>query len=131
MPTFTRTGPDGTLTRVAGEPWFWVAHYGPGEHLAQFDARDGTFHRFGEIDRERLTTFALAHRDDAARRFEVPMKPWMRPIHAYRNVVLNANTLREVRIRTYLFGYQETVEGRNVKHLVQVWPDGRTVLVRG
>jgi hypothetical protein len=103
--------------------------YDDGSHLAQFDDRDGTFHRFAEIDRARLAHFRLVHRDGPLRGFDIPIRPGMRPIHAYRVLTLNAGTPEEVRIRTYLFGYQETLNGRNVKAVLQVWPEGRVVLM--
>jgi len=120
---------DGTAQAVAEEPWGWQAVHDDGTVLCQFDRRDGTFHPFGAIDRARLAVFSLVHRDDASRRFDIPIRPGMRPIHAYRVVVLNAGTARETRIRTYLFGYQETRRGRNVKAVLQVWPEGRVTLM--
>ena len=126
---FAAESADGTAHAVAEEPWGWQAVYDDGAVLSQFDRRDGRFHPFGAIDRARLAVFSLVHRDDASRRFDLPMKAGMRPIHAYRVMVLNAGTDREVRIRTYLFGYQETRQGRNVKAVLQVWPEGRVTLM--
>lgn len=75
---------------VEGEPWFWVAHYDDGSFLAQFDGATGRFHRFREIEASRLARFELRAAFSPALRFELPVRPGMRPIHFYRNVVLNA-----------------------------------------
>jgi hypothetical protein len=132
MPTETEQRPifhatDGEA--VAGEPWYWVARYADGSHLAQFDAGDRTFHRFSEIDPERLETFVLQAAFAPSLRFELPLRTGMRPIHFYRNRVLNAGTPEEVRVRLYCFGHQRTLGGRNVKTILEVYPTGTVKLV--
>ena len=114
---------------VAGEPWFWVARYGDGTHLAQFDAETMAFHRFGEIDLGRLDVFALHAAFAPALRFELPVRDGTRPIHFYRNRILNAGTPDEARVRVYCFGFQRTVGGRNVKTILEVHTTGVVMLV--
>lgn len=116
---------------VEGEPWFWVAHYDDGSFLAQFDGATGRFHRFREIEASRLARFELRAAFSPALRFELPVRPGMRPIHFYRNTVLNAGTPDEVRVRVYCFGYQQTVGGRNVQTVLEIHPSGAVVVRDG
>jgi len=122
MPTFTYRAPDGAAEPVAPEAWSWTARYADGTELAQFDARDGTFHRFDEIDLNRLVAFEV--RRAAGRVFRVRVTPGMRPIHFKRHRRENVGTPEETHTVLYCFGYQETVGGRNVKCVLTVFPDG-------
>ena len=103
--------------------------YGDGTHLAQFDAETMAFHRFGEIDLGRLDVFALHAAFAPALRFELPVRDGTRPIHFYRNRILNAGTPDEARVRVYCFGFQRTVGGRNVKTILEVHTTGVVMLV--
>lgn len=113
---------------IALERWVWVAVYSDGTSLRQFDPDTGRFHRFSEIDLERLAAFALQDVTDPERLLEVRISPGRRPIHFYRNLRLNVGTPEEARVRVYCFGYQETLHGRNHKVILQVHPNG-TVIV--
>jgi hypothetical protein len=124
MPTFTLTRPDGSAEPVAAEPWLWVARYGDGDHLPQFCPERGAFHRFGDIDLERLTALEVRPADGGAPGFTVPMRPGMRPIFFKRHRRLHVGTPNEHHEVLFCFGYQETVGGRNVKCVLTIRPDG-------
>lgn len=125
---------------VSGEPVFWAAYYRDGGQLRQFDPETGRFHRFADIDLERLTAFTLQGAGPGADGrpwgFVVPIVQGRRPIHFYRNGMLEVNTPRRRRVRTYGFGFQETGFERdsfgtvltdrvvNVKSIIEVLPGG-------
>lgn len=127
MPTFTCIGEGGALA-VQGEPWFWVARYADGSHLAQFDAEDGTFHRFAEIDLGALAVFEVRRAAAGGQVFSVQVTPGMRPVFFMRHQRLHLGTPDERSVKLYCFGYQETVGGRNVKAVLTLRPDGSVSL---
>jgi len=127
MPTFTCIGEHG-VEAVAGEPWFWVARYGDGGALAQFDAEDGTFHRFAEIDLDRLAAFEVRRAVAGGQVFSVHIAPGMRPVFFMRHQRLHVGTPAEERVKLFCFGFQETVGGRNVKAVLTVAPDGSVAM---
>lgn len=128
--TYTYTHPDGTQEPVQADEWTWIAVYGEGRGLSQYDTVDLRFHKFAEIDLGALKVFAVQHMTDPTRRFEIHMKPGMRPIFFYRTFIEKVvGSNEEVRTRLVCFGYQETVNGRNVKSIVQLWPNGAVALL--
>ena len=124
MPTFTYRHAEGPAQAVEDEDWCWVARYADGTHLAQFDARDGSFHRFDEIDLGRLVAFEVCPARGPVCVFSVRIRPGMRPIFFKRHQRLHVGTPQETHVVLFCFGYQETVGRRNVKTLMTIRPDG-------
>jgi len=122
---------DGEVSEVALEAWVWEAHYSDGTVMYQYDPDTLKFHRFGEIIPDNLTSFVLRNAENPVQRVEVVMSEGMRPIHFYRNSILNIGTPEEVRVRTWCIGYQETIRGVNFKAITQVFPDGTLKLLKG
>jgi len=115
--------PEQGRLKVPLERWGWIAIYNDGTALKQFNDETLVFHQFKEIEQEKLETFVMQSYEDITKRYEIHMSDGMRPIHFYRNTVFNAATKHEKRIRTYMFGFQETVGGKNRKTLLQILPN--------
>lgn len=126
--TFKYIAPDGHVEMVDGEPWFWVAYYHDGGMLSQFDAETRTFHRFAEIDLERLAVFEVRRPVEGPSAFSIRISPGMRPIFFKRHQRLYVGTPHERHDVLFCFGYQETVGGRNVKTLLTLRPDGTVTI---
>lgn len=124
MPTFTYRTPNGADEAVEAEAWSWTARYADGTTVAQFDARDGTFHRFDEIDLGRIAELEVRPARGPGCAFRVHVVPGMRPIFFKRHRRLHVGTPHERHEVLYCFGYQETVGGRNVKCVLTVGADG-------
>lgn len=113
------------------ENWKWIAYYNDGSVLQQFDPSDYTFHRFDEIDQNKLAVFEMVFTGDNelvvsshAIHF-LPKK--MKLIHFYRHIVLNMRTPSETKIKVYCFGFERNIRGRVCKHLTYIFPDGKII----
>lgn len=96
------------------EPWQWVAVYKDGSTLTQFDLQPkgvAIFHRFDEIDRDKLAMIELRHDQHAPVR--VPIPEGAKPIHFYRNTSLENDGLQ---LRYYVIGYEQDKQ----RHLIMV-----------
>ena len=120
---------DGVSEEVPLERWVWLAIYKDGSYLKQFDEETGLFHQFKEIDIPQLDVFGMQSSEDENKRYEIHMKEGMTPIHFYRNQMLNVGTEEEVKVRFYCFGYQDNVNGNNVKTLLKILPNDMVAIL--
>jgi hypothetical protein len=106
------------------------------EELHQFDAQ-GRFHRFHEIDQERVALFVLYKpqteeqvKAEGQRRIDIviPEGKDLKLIHKYRNFIFHAGTPFESRHRVYVIGYK--VKGQQ-PHYNYVMPNGTVVQCYG
>jgi len=104
------------------ERWVWGIVYKDGTEISQFGG-DGTFHRVGEVDQDRIAMAVLHRFDDFSRRVDIPWRAGMRLIHKYRNIVLEAGTEAERQARVYMFGYKDGAH----HSVLFVLPDDRIV----
>lgn len=120
--TFTFTS-EGVIEQIPLERWVWIAIYKDGSFLKQFDEVTGLFHQFREINLDQLDVFAMQSVSDENKRYEIHIAEGMTPIHFYRNQMLNVGTDEEVKVRLYCFGYQQNIEGVNVKTIMKIFPN--------
>jgi hypothetical protein len=113
------TEADGSQTPVEPERWQWGVVYSDGTELLQFES-DGSFHRIGEVEQDRVTLFALYKPTDPTRRIDIPVRPGMRLIHKYVNV---RPAGMESFVRVYCVGYR--MDG--AAHFTYVLPDDRII----
>lgn len=108
---------------VEAEKWQWIAKYKDGTELRQFDV-NGVFHRFHEIDQEKLSSFSMVHKDGQHDPFFFSFPIGAKLIHFYRNKILNIGQENEMRVRLYCFGF----EANQVKVLFVIMPDDHLVI---
>jgi hypothetical protein len=97
----------------------WVALYSDGSGLCQYNG-DGSENKYADIDRARLTNFAL-FTDDHRKVVEIHLEPGQRLI--YRRRV--EHPPGKPKIVVYMVGWQQTIAGQNVQSIAYVFPDGR------
>lgn len=95
----------------------WVARYNDGTELTQFNA-DGSEHRYTDIDRSKLVSFAL-YDADGGKILEVHLEPGQRLIYRRRVETRDGTPLKVV----YIVGWQQTIAGQNVQSICYVFPD--------
>lgn len=114
------------------ERWGWLVGYNDGTNLKQFETveneQDGIYHQFNEIDQSKLDVFIMEKIGDASKRLILPIKPGMKLIHFYRNIVLNLGTDEEERFRLYCFGYIEKGITEDKKVILEIWPNDEIVI---
>lgn len=108
---------------VYPEKWRWEAKYNDGTELKQFDDETGFFHQFKEIDQSKLHIFKMLSEDNPTG-YQLLFNPVeMKLIHFYRNTVLNALTPEEIKLKTYIFGFEKIIDKKVYKHLMFIMPD--------
>lgn len=103
------------------EVWGWEAQYEDGQILKQF-ADDGIFHQFSEINQAKLAVFKMTSKVFPQTYSLLFSDPAMKPIHFYRNTILNASTELEERSRYYCFGYEKKIGSRTHKCIMIITP---------
>lgn len=106
---------------IQPEAWRWEVAYHGGDVLRQFDD-NGIFHRFGEIDQGRLFAIRMVHDSHSPHTVMVPEGAKL--IHFYRNIIANASTPDEFRVRLYCFGYEKN----GVTVICVIMPNGEIVV---
>lgn len=114
---------NGKAEEVKEERWGWGVVYRDGTELKQF-GDDGIFHRFAEIDQERVAMFVMI-KPDGTGRVDMPLPEGVQIFHFYRQLVLNANTPEEKRITIYCFGWKD--KKTKAEHYHFILPDDRMV----
>jgi len=109
--------------------WYWSAVYSDNTYFDEIED-DGTLHNFREIDQERLIGFILRPLHAHLPQFAVQVTPNKRVIFfRKRKKVLNMNTGEQYDAPPFqCIGFQETVNGRNVKSYLFVDVEGNSVL---
>lgn len=114
---------EGKEIEVPIEKWIWGVVYSDGTELKQFDA-NGRFHQFKEIELDRVILFVMVN-VETEQRYDLVITPEVEPFHMYRNVVLNAATPGEQRVRIYCFGYKHKGAEKYLYNFIM--PDGHLV----
>lgn len=109
------------------EKWIWAVSYKDGQEFIQFD-RSGQFHQFKEVDIAQVTRLTMVKTEDTSKQYSIVISDDIKPFHFYRNTVLNAGLENEVRLRTYVFGYEDRRTGESMYHFIL--PDDRIVITR-
>ena len=109
--------------------WYWEARFADGTFLEELED-DGTLHGFREIDQERLVGFILRPLFDHLPQFAVQITPGKRLIFfRKRKKILDMNTGEQSDAPPFqCIGFQETVNGTNVKSYLYVAADGSSLL---
>jgi hypothetical protein len=127
--------------------YFWVAHYADGNCLPQFNPNTGEEQAFRDIEQNKLVRFGYYPFSEDFANFlkekghdvesrslpivEVNIYPPRRLI-AYRTRTLSMSLQGSGETKEtikYVIGYQETIEGRNRKVLVQVDENGNVEIL--
>ena len=111
----------------------WRAQYDDGSHLDEHDA-DGRGVGFASVDQSRLVALELLPQSGGIP-YRLQLGEGMRPIF-FRRRAVTVNPSDGVpedervidRKTSTVIGWQRTVEGRNVKSLVVLLPDGSVLL---
>lgn len=112
---------------VIPEKWQWEANYFDGKFLKQFDD-NGIFHQFREIEQSSLGLFKMVN-SETGKTFTLIFQPQkMKLIHFYRNIVLDARTQDERKIRIYCFGFEKKFLGRTQKTILAIMPNDNLVI---
>jgi hypothetical protein len=109
---------------VQEEVWQWEAIFQDGSNLSQFDQKTGLFHQFTEIDQSKLAVFKMispTHPQVYSLVFDAKT---MKLIHFYRNVVLEAATESERRVKLYCFGYED----KSKKQIFAITPESELII---
>ena len=96
------------------------------DELKQYTA-DGVFHRFSEIDQERVDIFTMFRVDDETmiKRIDIEVSPDMQLFHFYRNIGLDYQSKENFRkIRIMLFGWKSKDGGMCYNYIL---PDDRLI----
>jgi hypothetical protein len=96
---------DGKVEDVEVEQWAWSVVYKSGEKLQQFDD-NGTFHQIGEVDQDKVISFAFYKPRDLKKSIEIFLPKGARLIHRYIRTKLHASTPQEINLTIYVFGYK-------------------------
>jgi hypothetical protein len=117
---------------VQREIWRWVAIYADGSALRQFELADGRaiFHKFAEIETDKLFIFRLEH--DTEQPIDVLIPHAAKPIHYYKHTIARHEQRHESgqsitwedRIKWYVIGYE--LDGR--KSLIVVTDKNEKIL---
>lgn len=106
----------GEWESVANERWQWIAVYGDGKFLKQFDD-SGIFHQFKEIDQAKLTIFSMV---SGNKQINVEFKPdKMKLIHFYQIHGRRFACGPDVQYKLYCFGYAMN----GINHIFVILPD--------
>ncbi len=109
------------------EAWQWEATYEDGTVFKQF-GDDGIFHQFDEIDQERLAVFRMVS-PKHSQIYTLLFSPLeMKLIHFYRNIILNAGTENEERVRIYCFGYEKKIGSKVHKVILMITPSNGVIV---
>jgi hypothetical protein len=117
----------GKWIKASPEEWQWEATYEDGTSLKQF-GDDGIFHQFVEIDQKRLAVFKMVSPDHPEIYTLLFSDPEMKLIHFYRNIVFNAGTESEKRIRIYCFGYEKKIGTKVQKTILMITPSNGVII---
>lgn len=104
---------DGTIVQL--EQWQWRADYTNSQYLLQFDAETSAYHSFNEIDQSKLRSFSMICAA-TGQKHTLLLPTGAKLIHFYRNVVLEAYTQNEQKIKLYCYGYE--LAGHKVLHAI-------------
>ena len=100
----------------------WLAIYNDESHLNQYN-EDGSENAYKDIDRNRLSYFAMIEGDKAVLIIEFE-RPTQKLIYRRRHFVNLAGGHEMI----HLVGWHENINGTSVKVINYIYPDGRILL---
>lgn len=106
--------------------YHWLARYTDGGQLPQFEGDQE--HLFSEVDQRRLASMTLVPCKEGLHPHTVALGDGRRLILVRRNLIHVTGGVESGRETIYLLGWQQTVNGSNIKSILYVYEDGRTVL---
>jgi hypothetical protein len=102
----------------------WLAVYKDQSYLKQYNA-DGSENKYADINRDQLLAFALLSDENKlvlSVEFERPTQKLV-----YRRRVFT-DLVGKIKGVIYLVGWHETINGKNIKCISYVYPDGHIVM---
>ena len=116
-----------TKEEVEVEQWVWAIVYKDNTELHQFDANTGLFHSITEIDKSKeismMTMYKAFDNDNLDKRIDIVIPKGCDVFHKYRNIILEAGTENEVRLKIYIFGYGN----KNYQVINHILPNDKVV----
>lgn len=108
----------------AGLSYYWLATYRDGSQLEQFD-KEGKERLFKEIEQSKLDTFSWVPFDKSKPAHTLKLQPFQRLIAVRRHHLVTKLRTGEKKDKiTYLLGWQTTHQGKNIKSIMFIHPDG-------
>lgn len=108
--------------KATPERWVWGVIYKDGSEFKQF-GDDGKFHQFQEIVQEEVAMLVMYKLDNPAIRIDLAVQG-KQIFHFYRNLILDATTENERRVKAYAFGYKD---GQHTSYHF-ILPDDRLII---
>ena len=102
----------------------WLAVYNDETFLTQFN-EDGSENRYADIDRNRLTHFAMLNEANKPILVIEIERPTQKLIYRRRTF---CDLLGKVKGVIYLVGWHENINGKNIKAINYIYPNGKIVL---
>jgi hypothetical protein len=102
----------------------WVAIYNDETFLAQFN-EDGSENKYADIDRNRLTHFAMLGEGNKPVLVIEMERPTQKLIYRRRTFMDLVGNIKGV---IFLVGWHENINGKSIKVINYIYPDGRIVL---
>lgn len=102
----------------------WVAVYNDETFLAQFN-EDGSENRYEDIDRNRLTHFAMLNGDNKPILVVEMERITQKLIYRRRTFI---DLVGKVKGVVYLVGWHENIGGKSIKVINYIYPNGKVVL---
>jgi hypothetical protein len=102
----------------------WLAVYNDNTYLSQYN-EDGTENKYEDIDRNRLTHFAMLNEDNKPILVVEIERPTQKLIYRRRTFIDLAGKIKGV---VYLVGWHENIGGKSIKVINYIYPNGKIVL---
>lgn len=94
----------------------WYAYYDDGTILKQIES-DGSKNAYGDINRDKLSHFALVDKDTDGHVFIMAFNPGQKLIWRRRTDIVSGRVV-------HVIGKKQTVDGKRYDGIVAVFPDG-------
>ena len=102
----------------------WLAIYNDETYLAQFN-KDGSENLYKDIDRNRLTHFAMLNGDNKPILVVEMERPTQKLIYRRRTFI---DLVGKVKGVVFLVGWHENIGGKSIKVINYIYPNGKIVL---
>ena len=108
--------------------YMWRGHYADGTIIDEYD-ESGNARGFASVDVLRLVAFELVAIQPGLQSLHIVVTQECRPIFFRRRAItLDMDTGTQVHSAITVLGFQKTLEGRNFKSFMAVFPDGSIML---
>lgn len=102
----------------------WVAVYNDDTFLTQFN-EDGSENRYEDIDRNRLTHFAMLNENNKPILVVEIERPTQKLIFRRRTFIDLVGKIKGI---IFLVGWHENIGGKSIKAINYIYPNGKIVL---